>query len=437
MAARAAAHGRNGRPLPRPVRQCGRIAGFSRFQASQQSEAHHVRARRKTADQDHVCDDERGPARGAPRSARRRDSRRPGRLRPDASAVDQRSRGEDRRPFSEHQPLRHAHRAGPIRQGQPAARQGRDQRRPRGVPFVEPDAVAGAREAAQPRREPDPRAPVGTVGADGFRGGQDAPRMRWRCRRVGGPHRLLLRPDGAERRLHQADEHPRPRRGERQRAAAVRGVGGNLALQLPAGPRGRTSRRRARRRQHGGVQAGQRHALHRPAPRRDHERGRHPARRVQLRDGRRQHRGPGTDRQPGRGRRGLHRVARHRLPARQGRRGSADPAPARDRNRRQEPGDHHAVGRPRQGDRRRLPLGVRQPGPEVLGVLAHLRAPRCPQGLRRDARREDEEDQDRQSSRPDRLHGACHQRGRREDRTGRPSSRRGAMAAASWWAASA
>ena len=114
-----------------------------------------------------------------------------------------------------------------------------------------------------------------------------------------------------------------PGRGERQCAPAVRRVGGDFAVQLPAGPRGRPRRWRARGRQHRGVQAGQRHALHRPSPRRDHERGRHPARRVQLRDRRRRHGGPGTDRQPRRGRRGLHRVARHRLPAREGRRRSA------------------------------------------------------------------------------------------------------------------
>ena len=146
---------------------------------------------------------------------------------------------QDRRSFPRHQPHRHAHRPGPVRQRQRAARPRRHQRRAGGVSGLEPDVVAGAREAAAARGGRHPRAPVGTVGADGLRGRQDAPRVRRRRRGVGRPHRVLLRPDGAERRLHQADEHPRPGRGERQRAAAVRGVGGDLAVQLPARPRGR------------------------------------------------------------------------------------------------------------------------------------------------------------------------------------------------------
>ena len=152
-----------------------------------------------------------------------------------------------------------------------------------------------------------------------------------------------------------------------------------------------------------------------PAPRRDHERGRHSARRVQLRHGRRRHGGPGTDRQPRRGRRRLHRVARRRLPARADDAIAPIPRPLVIET----GGKNPAIIMP-SADLDKATDGVYrsafgEPGPEVLGVLAHLRAPRRAQGVRRDARREDEEDQDRQPARPGRLHGAGHQRGRRQD----------------------
>ncbi len=54
---------------------------------------------------------------------------------------------------------------------------------------------------------------------------------------------------------HQA-RHARARRREHQRAAAVRRLGGDFAVQFPARARGRTGRRRAGRRQHRRVQAG-------------------------------------------------------------------------------------------------------------------------------------------------------------------------------------
>ena len=58
------------------------------------------------------------------------------------------------------------------------------------------------------------------------------------------------------RRLRDHARHARSRRRELERAAAVRRVGGHLAVQLSAGARGRTRRRRARRRQHRRLQAG-------------------------------------------------------------------------------------------------------------------------------------------------------------------------------------
>ena len=50
------------------------------------------------------------------------------------------------------------------------------------------------------------------------------------------------------------------------------------------------------------------------------------------------------------------------------------PRPLDHRDGRQESRDHHGLGRPRQGERRRHALGVRRPGAEVLGLLARLRA---------------------------------------------------------------
>ena len=82
------------------------------------------------------------------------------------------------------------------------------------------------------------------------------------------------------------------------------------------------------------------------------------------------------------------------------------------------------VGRSRQGQRRRHALGVRRAGPEVLGLLARLRAQGDARRVRPAARREDEEDQDRQPARSRRLPGPGHQRGRGQDVTSAPSRRR-------------
>ena len=57
------------------------------------------------------------------------------------------------------------------------------------------------------------------------------------------------------------------------------------------------------------------------------------------------------------------------------------------------------VGRPRQGQRRRHAIGVRRAGPEMLGLLARLRDEADPRRVRAAARREDEEDHDRQPAR--------------------------------------
>ena len=81
-----------------------------------------------------------------------------------------------------------------------------------------------------------------------------------------------------------------------ERHAAVRRLGGDLAVQLPARARGRPRRRRARRRQHRGVQAGVSHAAPRIHALRGDGGSRHSGRRLQLHHRRRQHRRPGADR---------------------------------------------------------------------------------------------------------------------------------------------
>jgi len=116
-----------------------------------QSEAHHVRARAQSRpSRVTYATMSRGPARGAPRSPRRGDPCREGGVRSDPSDVDQRPRREDRRPFPEHPALRHPHRARPVSPRAASCTSGtRINAAPGGVPGLEPDDVAGAREAAR------------------------------------------------------------------------------------------------------------------------------------------------------------------------------------------------------------------------------------------------------------------------------------------------
>ena len=114
--------------------------------------------------------------------------------------------------------------------------------------------------------------------------------------------------------------------------------------------------------------------------------GRGPAaRRLQLRDGRRRHRRAGARRQPRRSTASCS-PARWTSGMRLIRDNAArpDPAPADHRDGRQEPGHRHGVGGSRQGQRRRHAIGLRQPGPEVLGLLAGVRAREGPRPFRRD-----------------------------------------------------
>ena len=122
-------------------------------------------------------------------------------------------------------------------------------------------------------------------------------------------------------------------------------------------------------------------------------RSRHSGRRLQLHHRRRQHGRPGAHRARRRGRHRVHGVERRRDAPDSRQRDAARAAPADHRDGRQEPGARHAVGRPRQGQRRRHAIGVRRAGPEMLGLLARLPHEADPRGVRAAARREDEEDQ--------------------------------------------
>ena len=173
-------------------------------------------------------------------------------------------------------------RAAPVRAGEP------DRHAPgaRALPGGRRDACAcrgGRREGRVPAVE---RASVdGACGDPAARRG--APRgARLRARRRaraggrqephgiarrgagdGGPDRVLLRPDGGQRRVRGADGARSAaglRLREHERAQAARGVAGHRAVQLPARARRRAGRRGARRRQHRRVQGGHGHAVERP-----------------------------------------------------------------------------------------------------------------------------------------------------------------------------
>ena len=72
---------------------------------------------------------------------------------------------------------------------------------------------------------------------------------------------VLLRRAGAARRLPHRDGNAEPGRREPERHASAWRVGRHLAVQLPARPRRWPGRCGPGRRQHGGAQAGQRHAV--------------------------------------------------------------------------------------------------------------------------------------------------------------------------------
>ena len=241
-------------------------------------------------------------------------------------------------------------------------------------PGVERAAVAGARRAAEEGRRRHPRTPLGAVGADGIRGRQEPARMRRRRRGIGRSDRVLLRSDRGARRLRDEARHARSRRRELERAAAVRRLGRDLAVQFSARARRRSGRRRAGRRQHGRLQAGIGHAAARLQAVRSDGRGRacRPASSTSS---------PAAAAPPGQELidnpdidgivfTGSKDVG-HAPDSRQ--RGARRAAAADHRDGRQESGDRHAVGRSRQGDRRRHAVGVRRAGTEVLGLLARLR----------------------------------------------------------------
>ena len=270
----------------------------------------------------------------------------------------------------------------------------------------------------------DSHPPLRALGADGLRGRQEPARMRGRCRRRRRSHGLLLRSDRAAQRIRRKDGNARARRGQRQRAAAVRRVGGHLAVQFSARARGGTGRRRACRGKHRRVQACERHAVDRRDVHRDGRRSRPAAGRVQLRHRPGIDRGTGAHRQRRHRRHRLYRIERSRAEADARQRGARGAAAADYRDGRKEPRHRHGQRGPRQGDRRRHALGVRRAGAEVLGLLARLHAEGRARQVRAAPGRENQAHQDRQPARARRVDGACHQRRRPSGPTCRRSSAR-------------
>ncbi len=229
-------------------------------------------------------------------------------------------------------------------------------------------------------------------------------------------HRLLLRPDGGERRLRASDGERSARRlreREHERAEAPRRLARDRAVQLSAGARRRAVGRRARRRQHGRLQGGVGDVVERTASRRRVSRRRDSARRVQLRHragrlARRSADPPSAtspaSRSPARARSGctcIARSPRERWPR---------PCIA-------EMGGKNAAIVTRRADLadaalRRHALGVRAVRSEVLGVLARVRRAHGIQRLRRAPARRRDEHRGRRSDGARELDGAGDRRRR-------------------------
>ena len=141
-----------------------------------------------------------------------------------------------------------------------------------------------------------------------------------------------------------------PERRELERAAPVRRVGGDLALQLSTRPRGGSGGRRARRWQHGRLQTRVGDAAARLQAARSDGRGGNPRGRVQFRHRRRRHCRAGTRRQPARRRHRLHRIERRRHAPDSRQRDAKGPAAAHHRDGRQE--SRRSSPRPRISTRR-------------------------------------------------------------------------------------
>ena len=119
-----------------------------------------------------------------------------------------------------------------------------------------------ARLAARPRRRSVRGRPASPHGADGARGGQDAYERARRSARGGRSSSLLCR-RSAPGICFSARAQGSDRRAERALAARARRVRLHLALELPARHFHRPDRRRARRRQCRGGEAGRADPAHR------------------------------------------------------------------------------------------------------------------------------------------------------------------------------
>ena len=334
---------------------------------------------RQDTDEDHLRDDERGSDGGSAPRARSRD--RAGRSRPSAARYPLSSAAARSTPpseFDDASPIDTRILLGPLPERQARARARGDRRGDGRVPGMERRG-RGASASRCCRRWPT------TIRAHRWElsalMGYEAGKNRLEC--VGDVEESA---DLIEYYCDQVEEHhgfethaghARARRREPQRAAAVRRVGRDLAVQLPAGARRRPRRRRAGRRQHGRVQAGVSdtpllgYKLYEVMT----EAGIPPGV-FNFVTG-----GGSTAGQELIDNAGIDGIVftgskdvGHAPDPRQ--RDAAGAAAAHHRDGRQESGDRHAVGRSRQGDRRRHAIGVRRAGPEVLRLLARLRVAR-------------------------------------------------------------
>ena len=248
---------------------------------------------------DAAIDSVRGDARGA-----------------DLSAARRRRARRRRRRHRQPEPDRHAgrgRRAWPARRRRTCATPSLP-RAPRSRPGdARPGASAARsldRAAARIRR-----AALRAVGLADPGDGEEPRRGAGRDRGDRRSHRVLRRADAQERRLRARDGTPRPDRHEHQRAAPLRRVGGDRALEFPLRAARRAGGGGARHRQHrrheavvGDAAFGGR-CCARSSP------GGRAGRRAQLPHRRGPRRGRRARRAPRRRRPDLHRLLRRRLPA--------------------------------------------------------------------------------------------------------------------------
>ena len=281
-------------------------------------------------------------------------------------------------------------------------------RRPRGVRGVASRPGAGSRRDPLPLRRARPRAQGRAFPADVARDGEGAPRGR--RRRPGSDRHELLHGGRGPTPVRPDDPLGAPRQVQHERAHADRRDRRDHPVELPDRDPVLEDRARARLREHGRLQAGDRHAGAGRALRRAARRGRRPGRGRE-----RGARGWGSRRRtarpaPGRSRDHADRVARDGRRGDEGRRGQPQARPSRAR--RQERGDRARRCRSRPRGRGDHLVGVRHLRAALHRCLTGRRARAGLRGAPVEARRRRREDAPRPGL------GAGHRRRAGDQRAG-------------------